>query len=128
VGTDATGYLLFTGDDVSNLEYTARIANAVLRSDALFREALAWRLVAALAPSLAQPDPEVHEQQGRGPESLSDNVQKIGLKPSKAAARERAQRWAFGQYLRAIEKARVADANEAEPEPGGDAEWIEGRN
>ena len=42
--------------------------------------------------------------------------------------RERAQRWAFGQYLRAIEKARVADANEAEPEQPGEADWITGRD
>lgn len=129
VSTDAVGDLLFTNvmTDVLNLEYTARIANAVLRSDHLFREALGWRLAAALAPSLAQPDPEVQEQIGRGPESPPDNTQRVSHKPSKAAARVAAQRWAFSQYLRAIEKARFADANESEPEADGDAEWIEGR-
>lgn len=128
VGGDATGDLLFTGEDAPNLEYTARIANAVLRADHLFREALAWRLASALAPALAAADPEVQEQPGRGPEHPPDNTQRVSLKPNKATMRERAQRWAFGQYLRAIEKARIADANESEREPHGEAEWIEGRN
>jgi hypothetical protein len=127
VGGDATGDLLFTGEDAPNLEYTARIANAVLRADHLFREALAWRIAAAVALSLAQTDPEVQEQPGRGPAHPPDNTQRVDHKTNKAAMRERAQRWAFGQYLRAIEKARIADANESEPEPHGEAEWIEGR-
>ena len=127
VGTDATGALLFTGEVDPNLEYTARIACVVTRADDLFRDALAWRLAASLAPSLAQIDPEHPEQRGRGPEHRPDPEQRISHKPNKAAMRERAARNAFVMYLRAIEKARVQDANEADPEPDGDAEWIRGR-
>ncbi len=130
VGTDATGGLLFTGviSDDLQIEYTARIANAVLYSDHLFREALGWRLAAALAPSLAQVDPETHEQFNRGPEHPPDNSQRVSHRPGKAQARAQAARWAFQMYLRAIEKARFQDANESEPEPHGEAEWIEGRS
>lgn len=130
VGSDDTGYLLFTGLAVENvnLEYTARIDCCVARADDLFRDALAWRLAYSLAASLAQVDPEKEESRGRGPVHPPDPTQRISHKPNEAAMRERMQRWAFGQYLRAIEKARVADANEAEPEPHGEAEWIEGRN
>jgi hypothetical protein len=126
-GTDATGPLLFTDEIDPNLEYTARIGCAVARADDLFRDALAWRMAAALAPSLAQMDPETQEQLGRGPAHPSDNTQRVSHKPNKAALRERATRWAFTMYLRALEKARVQDANEAEPEADGDAEWIRGR-
>lgn len=128
VGTDDVGDLLFTGELDPNLEYTARIANTVLRADDLFRDALAWRLAASLAPSLAQVDPERQEQIGRGPEHPPDNTQRVSHKPNKAAMRQQAAVAAFRMYLRAIEKARVADANESDPEPDGDAEWIEGRS
>lgn len=128
VGTDATGPLLFTGETDPNLEYTARIACAVARADDLFRDALAWRLACSLAPSLAQADPDQPEQRGRGPEYPPSPEQRISHKPNRAAMRERAARYAFAMYLRTLEKARVQDANEAEPEADGDAEWIEGRS
>jgi hypothetical protein len=128
VGSDATGYLLFTGELIPNLEYTARIPCAVSRADDLFRDALAWRLAFTLAASLANVDPEREEARGRGPEHPPDPTQRISHKPSQAAMRERTQRWAFAMYLRALEKARVADANESEPEPHGEAPWITGRD
>lgn len=65
---DGTGGLILTNQAAAVLEYTARIEGAVLASDRLFRDAFAWRLAAALAPSLANPDPEKPEQLGRGPE------------------------------------------------------------
>lgn len=128
VGTDATGYLLFTGELDPNLEYTARIPCAVAKADDLFRDALAWRLAASLAPSLAQHDPEQEEARGRGPEYPPNPEQRISHKPNKGAMRERAARYAMAMYLRVIEKARVVDANEAEPEDPGDAPWITGRD
>lgn len=127
VGTDATGYLLFTGELDPNLEYTARINCAVAKADDLFRDALAWRLAASLALSLAHRDPEDEEARGRGPEYPPNPEQRVSHKPNKAALRERAARMAFGMYLRTIEKARVVDANESDPEPHGEAPWITGR-
>jgi hypothetical protein len=127
VGTDATGDLLFTDELDPNLEYTARINCAVQKGDDLFRDALAWRLAAALAPSLAQIDPAVAEQRGRGPESPTDPRQRVSHKPNQAGMRAQATRYAQAMYQVVLERARVQDANEAEPEDPPDAEWIRGR-
>jgi hypothetical protein len=128
VSTDATGPVLFTGEVDPNLEYTARIGCVVSRADDLFRDALAWRIAASLAPSLAQVDPERPEQPGRTPEHPPENSQRVSHRPSKAAARAQAARYAFARYLAVLGQARAQDANEAQPEKDGDAEWIEGRN
>jgi len=127
-GTDAVGPLLFTNEIDPKLEYTARIACVCLRGDDLFRDALAWRIAASLAPSLAQVDPERPEQPGRTPEHPPDNAQRVSHRPNKAAARQAAARYAFARYLAVLGFARAQDANEAEPEADGDAEWIEGRS
>jgi len=127
VGTDATGDLLFTDVVDPALEYTARIACAVQKGDELFRDALAWRLAAALAPSLAQVDPAHPEQVGRGPDAPPDPKQRISHKPNQAAMRAQAVRYAQTMYRQVLERARIQDANEAEPEDPVDAEWIRGR-
>lgn len=127
VGTDTTGDLLFTDEVDPNLEYTARINCAAGKGDDLFRDALAWRVAAALAPSLAQVDPVSAEQRGRGPEAPTDPRQRVSHKPSQAAMRAQATRYAQAMYRVVLERARVQDANEAEPDDPPDAEWIRGR-
>jgi len=128
VGTDTTGELLFTGEIDPQLEYTARINCVVQKGDELFRDALAWRLAAALAPSLAQVDPETPEQHGRGPDAPPDPRQRIAQNERQARLRTEAAKYAFAMYLRTLGQAKAADANEAQPEKDGDAEWIRGRN
>lgn len=127
VGSDATGGLLFTDELIPLLEYTARIACVVLRGDDLFKDALAWRLAAAVAPSLAQVDPDLPEQHGRGPEDPPQKDMRIRSKPNKAAMRLQVAQMAMRMYLRTLEIARIADANEAQREQPGEAPWIEGR-
>lgn len=127
VGTDATGDVLFSDEVTPNLEYTARIPCVVQKADDLFRDALAWRIAAALAPSLAQVDPAHPEQVGRGPDAPPDGRQRYAHKPNQAALRQNAVRYAQAMYRITLERARIQDANEAEPDDAPDAEWIRGR-
>ena len=62
----STGALLFTDEVDPVLEYTALVSIGV--TDALFQDALAWKLAASLAPSLASVDADQLEQLGRGPD------------------------------------------------------------
>lgn len=123
IGQDTTGGLIFTDTENPTIEYTARIPCAVGRGDALFRDALAWRLAASLAPSLAQVDPAAIEQEGRGPQDRPRE-----RKVTEAQLRERAAKSAWQMYYLVLEKARRADVSEAQPdiEPG-DPDWIRGR-
>lgn len=126
VGQDARGLLLFTEEEAPTIEYTARINCVVKMGDALFRDALAWRLAACLAPALAQVDPAMPEQLGRGVETKPRE-----RKATEAQLRERATRYAWAMYAQAIAIARANALNEAEPQDtdvGGDPDWIRGRN
>lgn len=122
-GTDATGGLLLTNEATPTIEYTARIPNAILQADDLFRDALAWRLAASLAPSLAQVDSAAIEQAGRGPQDRPRE-----RKATEAQLRARAADAAWRMYQGVLAKAKVADANEVQQAPQGDAEWHRGRN
>lgn len=123
LGTDLTGRLLWTDEIDPIIEYTQRLPDCVLRADPLFRDAFGWRLAAALAPSLAQVDPEGVEQRGRGPLDRPKERKAV-----EAQLRERATAFAWRQYYIALEKARRADANEQQQDPNtGDAPWIVGR-
>lgn len=122
-GNDTTGGLLYTDVVNPTIEYTARIPCAVGRADALFRDAFAWRLAACLAASLAQVDPDAIEQQGRGPQERPRE-----RKATEAQLRARAADAAWRMYARTLEQARMAEAREAQQPPGGDAEWIRGRD
>ena len=128
VGTDATGGLLFTNEIDPQMEYTARIECAVSLGDDLFRDAFAWRLAAAMAPSVAQVDPHEPEQRGRGPEAPPDPRQRVSHKPSQAIMRHQVAQRAWAMYQVTLSQARVGDANESQPEKPGEAEWIDGRN
>lgn len=123
VGNDATGLVFFANRKDPTIEYTARIPCVVGRSDDLFKDAFAWRLAACLAPSLAHIDPAKPEQHGRGPEQRPKE-----RKVTEAQLRARAADAAWRMYYGVIEKARAADAREAQPEKPGDADWILGRN
>lgn len=54
IGQDANGNLLFTDQQAAVLEYTTRPVCAAGAGDALFREALSWRVAHALAPGLSK--------------------------------------------------------------------------
>jgi hypothetical protein len=127
LGRDATGELVFTNEqDPVVLEYTTRLDGAVYRSDALFRDAFAWRLAAALAPSLANPDPEKIEQLGRGTDDPRERLTRTP-KATKQQLRQFVAREAFKMYLHTLDIAKVADSNEQQQEPEGQADWITGR-
>jgi len=53
-GKDATAGLVFTNQPDATLEYTFRPDCAAGAGDALFRDALSWRLAAAFAPAIAR--------------------------------------------------------------------------
>lgn len=123
---DATGGLLYTNEETPTIEYTARVEAAVLRADALFQTALAWRLAWMLAPSLAQVVPERPEALGRGPDETKSQDKE---RPSTGTqTRARAAANARECYYFAIETARVTAANEGQPDIAPvDADWISGR-
>jgi hypothetical protein len=135
LGHDATGGLLFTDEPPVTtgqntgpvLEYTTRVAGAVLYGDPLFNDALAWRLAAALAPSLAQIFPDDPPQEGRGPKAPQDGQRREAVRPNLASMRRAVQRDALVMYERVLIQARAADANEQQPAKQGDADWILGR-
>lgn len=127
LGSDEGGIVLFTDAEEVTLEYTARFDGIVARGDALFLDMLAWRLAAALAPSLAQVDPEEVEQLGRGPDATAIAGKGTGSKANKAAVRQRVAEWAMAKYLFALEGAKVGNKNEQQEVPDGDAPWISER-
>jgi hypothetical protein len=127
VGTDDGGELLYTDAEQAVLEYTARIDAAVLRGDALFKDAFAWRLASDLALTLAQVDPDEVEQRGRGTDAMAAAGKQPAAKANNAAARQRVAQWALGQYAAVMERAKDANANENQAEKTGDAPWIEER-
>lgn len=124
---DAAGGLLFTDDAAPTIEYTARVDGTVVLADALFRDAFAWRLAASLAPSVAQVDPVVTEQRGRGPQDPAEKARVVSpaaLQQLRARVAQNA--WAMYEHTLAIAKATTA--NEQQQNPDGDADWISGRN
>jgi hypothetical protein len=123
VGNDLVGNLLYTNELTPTIEYTARIPCAVSRGDDLFRDALAWRLAASLAPSLAQVDPAAIEQAGRGPQDRPRE-----RKATEAQLRARAAESAWRMYYGVLAKAKSTAANESQKPPDGDAPWITGRD
>lgn len=54
IGQDATGDVIFTNLEDPTIEYTCRPDCSAGRGDALFRDALAWRLAGACAPALTR--------------------------------------------------------------------------
>lgn len=54
LSVDTTGKVLYANYEDAQLEYTFRPSCAASAGDALFRDALTWRLAAALAPALAR--------------------------------------------------------------------------
>lgn len=124
LGADATGALLFTNETPATLEYTTRVEACVEQADAVFRDALAWRLAASLAPTIGQASPEVPEQLGRGPDDLARPRER----PSNLAQyRQTLSRQAWQMYAYALDTARRTNANEGEQEDWPDAPWIQGR-
>lgn len=121
---DATGGLIFCHTDEPTIEYTAREAGTVAKADAKFRDAFAWRLAAALAPSLAQVDPEFPDQHGRGPEMPQQAGQRNARKDRKAEQRFQIARYAWARYQEALSSATTTDANEKQEDKAGDADWI----
>jgi hypothetical protein len=127
VGTDEGGELLYTDAEQAILEYTSRIDGAVLRGDALFKDAFAWRLASSLAPSLAQVDPAEVEQLGRGTDATAASTKAPASKANLAAMRQQVASRALQMYLGIVERAKDANANEGQDEKTGDAPWIESR-
>jgi hypothetical protein len=130
VALDATGGLLFADQESTTadpviIEYTARPTSAVLVADALFQDALAWRLAWSMAPSLALIVPDRPEAFGRGPDDGQIPKERPATqKQLRAQAAESARQ----AYYFALATATAAAANESQPnlEPG-DADWIAGR-
>lgn len=133
VAKDATGSLLMTNqvstDPLAPLtvEYTTRPEGAVLVSDPLFREALAWRLSWKLAPSLALLVPDRPEAVGRGPDASAEKTKE--RTSTGATLRTRAADAARQCYYQALSIAETGAAREAQPdETNVDASWISDRN
>jgi hypothetical protein len=123
LGQDVVGPLLFTNTPDPTIEYTSRLACACGRADELFKDALAWRLAASLAPSLMQVDAEGVEQHGRGPQDRPRE-----RKANEARFRAAAADAAWRMYAGIILQARAADMKEQQQDPNqGDADWILGR-
>lgn len=128
IGTDEGGEILFTDAEQPVLEYTERIDNLLARADPLFRDAFAWRLASSLALSLAQVDPDELEQRGRGADATAIAEKSPNAKANKAGARERVARFALARYYEVLGQAKADEANEGQPERGGDAPWISDRS
>lgn len=125
-GSDGSGGLLYTDVVDVAIEYTARTPCALARGDVLFREAVSWRLGAALAPSLAVPNPEAEEQTGRTPTPREPRSSEGGLVRLEQLRYQRAQ-FCLAMYQRALGMARAAAGNEQQREPDGPASWIRAR-
>ena len=88
-----------------------------------FRDALAWRFAAILAPALAHVDPLIVEQRGRGPEDPHDKAQRAADRAAQIRQSIAGNAWA--QYRIALGQARVPNANEQQPDLHfPDAPWI----
>jgi hypothetical protein len=128
VAAEETGAVLFTDRQHPTIEYTARIARAVLRADSLFRDALAWRLAAVLAPSVGVEVPEQPEQLGRGPSATEVAHDQPAVRQAHRLSRERLAAYAWEQYRAVLAQAKVLDARERQrPLDEEDADWIRGR-
>lgn len=66
LGVEIEGYLIFTNEvlDVVTLEYTNRHLCAAGTGDALFREALMWKVAHTLAPALARDEKKIDRAAG----------------------------------------------------------------
>lgn len=132
MGSDDDGLLIYTNQEDAVVEYAIRPEDVWNVADPAFKDAFAWRMAAALSPSLATPDPEKEEATGQ---SL-----KVGEHPTKKGARSESgmiqlrrfrldtAKWAWAMYERALSVAKAITANESQPEKPGDADWITGRN
>lgn len=128
MGSDDVGAVIFTDVQDAQAEYTIRPTCALSRGDAFFRDAFAWRLAAAVASTLAVPEPEAEEQTGQRPHdtdhphrrSESGILRRQQLREQRALLARR-------EYLRVLELARLQDANEQQQEPPGDPDWIRSR-
>lgn len=127
MGSDATGSLIFANDVDIRIEYTARLDGIVNYGDHWFREALAWRLAAVLAPSLAQVDVGKVPQHGRGPVAPPDPTMRQGQKPQATAMRQAIAARAWFLYQDVLAHARADNAQEQQQDRPGDADWILGR-
>jgi hypothetical protein len=127
LGSDETGGLLFSNQEEPIVEYTARLQNIMVYADPVFRDALAWRIAASLAPSLANVELHRPEQHGRGPETPQDPTRRQAMRNNDQQRRINIAQWAWAMYERALMDAKVADRNEAQPEPHADADWIRAR-
>lgn len=131
VGSDATGLLIYTNQEDAVVEYAIRPSDIWNYADAGFKDAFAWRLSAALAPSLAVPDPTREEQQGqslKAGEPRKENARSENAMVQLRRFRLETAKWAWAMYERALSIAKAATANEMQPEKSGDADWITGRN
>ena len=121
------GRLLFTDEEDATLEYTKLVTLSA--SDALFREALVWRLAAALALAVPAADPELPTGLGRGPDPNQHTAPE--WRQPRPEAREvqrmRIAANALAMYRLKLEEARIGDATEQQQDPDGDAGWIAGR-
>jgi len=126
-GRTATQTVLFTDAEAPLVEYTTRAS--IAGADALFRDALAWRLAASLAPSLAQVDLERPEQTGRGPDPLAhtDGLAMKDRPTTHGAHRRQIAERAWQMYYETLLRAKVVDANSQQQDPEGDVDWIVGR-
>jgi hypothetical protein len=126
--SDATGGLLLTDEVDPVIEYTALVS--ISAADALFRDALAWRLAASLAPSLASVDVEIPEQTGRGPEPTFNTDPRVSLarqSDRRMQIRAAIATNAWAMYRAVLRQAEANNANQQQQDPSGDANWIEGR-
>lgn len=127
VARDGTGGLLLTSQTPANIEYTARLEGAVLAADAIFRDALAWRLSWKMAPSLAQVVPDRPEAVGRGPDETA--LQGKDRPATGNQLRARAASTARECYYFALQTARATSASESQTDLAPtNADWIDGRD
>lgn len=128
LASDTTGGLLYSNQAEPIIEYTARLQNILTYGDALFREALSWKLAATLAPSLASVELHRPEQHGRGPETPQDPTRRTAQRFTDQSRRINISQWANAMYQRALLAAAAADRNEAQPEPDGLPDWLRARS
>lgn len=125
---DVTGSLLYTDVESTTqtplaLEYTTRPEGCVVVSDALFRDALAWRLSWKLAPSLALLVPDRPEAVGRGPDETANQTKERTA--TGTSLRTRAADKARECYYFALATAKLGAAREAQIDVDPvDATWI----
>ncbi|HTE65369.1 MAG TPA: hypothetical protein VK736_03820 [Candidatus Binatia bacterium] len=119
------GAFLYTDEVAPVLEYTGLVS--LLGADAVFRDALAWRLAASLAPSLARVDVALPEQLGRGPDPDAHTGRSQERPTSLQQQRLRIADAAWRMYGAVLAQAKVNAANQQQQAPDGTAGWIDGR-